>query len=102
MDHLFFFKQKTAYEVGGLLEFRRVLFRSDDAVREFGQLRVLVNSAGTTSFIPGPDLDQVTDEVWETTMAVNVRGLLHAVRASRGAIEAAGGGEIVQDRTSGA
>ena len=67
----------------------------DVAVREFGQLRVLVNSAGTTSFIPGPDLDQVTDEVWETIMAVNVRGLFQAVRASRGAIEAAGGGEIV-------
>ncbi|MEE2704124.1 MAG: SDR family oxidoreductase [Myxococcota bacterium] len=67
----------------------------DTAVREFGSLQVLVNSAGTTSFIPGPDLEQVTDEVWDTIMAVNVRGLFQAVRAARGAIEAAGGGEIV-------
>lgn len=67
----------------------------DVAVREFGSLQILVNSAGTTHFIPGPELDAVTDEVWDTIMSVNVRGLFQAVRAARGAIEAAGGGEIV-------
>ena len=36
----FFFKQKTAYEIGQWLEFRRVLFRSDDADVE-GQFRFL-------------------------------------------------------------
>ena len=31
----FFFKQKTAYEIGQLLEFRRVLFRSVPSARSF-------------------------------------------------------------------
>src|SRR5205809_7147200 len=30
----------------------------------WGRLDVLVNSAGTTHFIPHPDLDALTDEVW--------------------------------------
>src|SRR5438093_2132985 len=32
---LFFFKQKTAYEIGQCLEFRRVLFRSDEYIHLF-------------------------------------------------------------------
>ena len=66
-----------------------------DAVRELGRLDVLVQSAGTTSFIPHAKLDDVGDADWERILAVNLRGPFQCARAARGAIEASGGGEIV-------
>jgi 3-oxoacyl-[acyl-carrier protein] reductase len=65
------------------------------AVRELGRLDVLVCSAGTTSFIPHAQLDRVTDADWDRILAVNVKGPFSCARAARGAIEASGGGEIV-------
>ena len=65
------------------------------AVRELGRLDVLVQSAGTTSFIPHAKLDDVGDSDWERILAVNLRGPFQCARAARGAIEASGGGEIV-------
>ena len=65
------------------------------AVRELGRLDVLVQSAGTTSFIPHAKLDDVGDADWERILAVNLRGPFQCARAARGAIDASGGGEIV-------
>jgi len=65
------------------------------AVRELGRLDVLVQSAGTTSFIPHAKLDDVGDSDWERILAVNLRGPFQCARAARGAIDASGGGEIV-------
>ncbi len=67
----------------------------DTAVKEFGRLDILVNSAGTTSFIPHPDLDAVKDEDWDRIMAVNVKGTFQCARAARGPLEEAGEGEII-------
>ncbi|MBI5506143.1 MAG: SDR family oxidoreductase [Deltaproteobacteria bacterium] len=67
----------------------------ETAMRELGRLDILVNNAGTTSFIPHYDLDSVTPEVWARTLDVNLRGPFQCARAARGAIEASGGGEIV-------
>ncbi len=60
-----------------------------------GRLDVLVNNAGTTSFIPHPDLDAVKDEDWDRIMAVNVKGTFQCARAVRGPLEEAGEGEII-------
>jgi 3-oxoacyl-[acyl-carrier protein] reductase len=67
----------------------------ETAVREFGRLDVLVNNAGTTTFIPHAELDRVSDDDWSRILAVNLKGPFQMARAARSAIEASGGGEVV-------
>jgi len=67
----------------------------DAAVRAFGRLDVLVNNAGTTSFINHGDLEAVGDEDWQRIMAVNVQGPFQCARAARSALDADGGGCII-------
>ena len=98
--------EKTASEAEAL-GVRAVPFRADvaddvacramveTAVRELGAVHILVNNAGTTVFVPHPELDKVRDEDWARVLQVNVVGPFHCARAVRGAIEAGGGGEIV-------
>lgn len=67
----------------------------DAALRAFGRLDVLVNNAGTTSFIEHTDLDAVQDDDWQRIMAVNVQGPFQCVRAAQRALAADGGGSVV-------
>ena len=67
----------------------------DAALAAFGRLDVLVNSAGTTRFIPHTALDLVTDDDWERIFAVNVKGPFQCIRAARAPMVAAGGGAVV-------
>jgi NAD(P)-dependent dehydrogenase (short-subunit alcohol dehydrogenase family) len=48
----------------------------------FGRLDVLVNNAGTTHFIPHPDLDALTEEVWNDILGVNLKGTFYCCRAA--------------------
>ncbi len=48
----------------------------------YGRLDVLVNNAGTTHFIPHPDLDGLTEEVWNEILSVNLKGTFYCCRAA--------------------
>lgn len=67
----------------------------DTAFREFSRLDILVNTAGSTRFIPLSNLEAVTDADWERTFGVNLKGAFQCARAARAHMEASGGGEIV-------
>src|SRR5215213_1347476 len=56
----FFFKQKTAYEIGQCLEFRRVLFRS----RSLRQTVALLTGGEEPDDPPVPPLDEIPGMSW--------------------------------------
>jgi 3-oxoacyl-[acyl-carrier protein] reductase len=62
---------------------------------EFGRLDILVNSAGTTAFVPHEDLDGLTEQNWDDVMAVNVKGTFFASRAGARLMRKGDGGAIV-------
>ncbi len=64
-------------------------------VAEYGRLDVLVNNAGTTTFVPHDQLDALSEEIWLRTLRVNLIGAFMMSREAAPHIAAAGGGEIV-------
>jgi 3-oxoacyl-[acyl-carrier protein] reductase len=48
----------------------------------YGGLDVLINNAGTTHFIAHPDLDALTEEVWDDILNVNLKGTFYCCRAA--------------------
>ena len=54
----------------------------DQVEREFGCLDVLVNNAGWSTRVPHRNLDELTDEIWEKTFDINLRGLFYCLRAA--------------------
>ena len=66
-----------------------------ETVAHFGQLDMLVNNAGTTTFVPHDELEALTEDIWLKTLRVNLIGAFMMSREAASHIEAAGGGEIV-------
>jgi 3-oxoacyl-[acyl-carrier protein] reductase len=64
-------------------------------VDQWGRIDLLVNSAGTTRFAPYDDLDALTEEVWDSILDVNLKGVFFACRAVAPHMRQAGGGSIV-------
>jgi 3-oxoacyl-[acyl-carrier protein] reductase len=67
----------------------------DKVMKECGRLDILVNSAGTTTFINAADLEGLTEEMWDRTLAVNLKGTFFCCRAVVPAMKKHGGGSII-------
>jgi 3-oxoacyl-[acyl-carrier protein] reductase len=52
------------------------------AVDRWGRLDVLVNNAGWSTRVPHDRLEDLTDEIWDRTLNVNLRGTFYCVRAA--------------------
>lgn len=67
-----------------------------DQIRErFGRVDVIVNSAGTTYFVPPTDLDNMCEEKWDRIMAVNTKGPFFVIRAAMSLLQQAEGAAVV-------
>jgi 3-oxoacyl-[acyl-carrier protein] reductase len=53
----------------------------DTVVSAWGRIDVLVCNAGTTHFVNYPELDLLTDDVWNDIIQVNVLGTFYCVKA---------------------
>ena len=66
-----------------------------DVTRRLGQLDILVNDAAYNKAIPFDDLDNLTIEVWDKIMAVNLTGPMRLMKAAAPVMKAQGRGRIV-------
>ncbi len=64
-------------------------------VKEFGRLDILVNNAGITAFVPYESLDDLTEEIWDRLIAVNLKGVFFCCRAAVPHLKAVGNGVII-------
>jgi len=64
-------------------------------VGEFGRLDILVNNAAWNIGIPFPDLDSLTEEIWDRVLETNLRGPYLLSRAFARHLCACGAGRIV-------
>ncbi|ARN75057.1 SDR family NAD(P)-dependent oxidoreductase [Oceanicoccus sagamiensis] len=65
------------------------------AVEAFGRLDILINNAGSTTFVDHNQLDELSDDIWQSTLGTNLLGPFYMSRAALPELIKAGGGEIV-------
>jgi 3-oxoacyl-[acyl-carrier protein] reductase len=63
--------------------------------KRYGRCDILVNCAGTTSFVPHHDLDALDDGLVDRILATNVRGPFAVVRALRPLLDKSGDALVV-------
>jgi len=66
-----------------------------DVTARFGRLDILINDAAYNKSIPFTDLDNLTQEVWDKIMAVNLTGPMRMIKAVAPIMKAQGRGRIV-------
>jgi ketoreductase RED2 len=66
-----------------------------DVTKRFGRIDILVNDAAYNYSIAFPDLDSLTDELWDKIIAVNLTGPMRLIKAVAPAMKAQGRGRIV-------
>ena len=65
------------------------------AERAFGGVDVLINNAAIYAGLERQPFEEIDEEVWDSVMAVNARGVWQMSRAALPALRSAGGGAIV-------
>jgi 3-oxoacyl-[acyl-carrier protein] reductase len=66
-----------------------------DVTKRFGRLDILVNDAAYNKSIAFTDLDNLTQEVWDKIMAVNLTGPMRLTKAVAPVMKAQGRGRVV-------
>ena len=66
-----------------------------DVSKRFGRLDILVNDAAYNKSVPFADLDNLTQEMWDKIMAVNLTGPMRLTKAVAPTMKAQGRGRIV-------
>ncbi|MCX7381526.1 MAG: SDR family NAD(P)-dependent oxidoreductase [Alphaproteobacteria bacterium] len=61
----------------------------------FGRIDILVNDAAFNKAIPFPELDDMTDALWDKIMAINLTGPMRLMKAVAPVMKAQGRGRIV-------
>ena len=79
-------------DIASDVDCRRIV---DETMAKWGRLDVLINNAGTTTYVNHMELEKLTPEVWERTFGVNVFGTFQMVRAAEKPLRASGNGSIV-------
>jgi 3-oxoacyl-[acyl-carrier protein] reductase len=89
----------VAADVSKQLEVSNLIFVTE---REFGRLDYLINNAGWTKRVPHANIDELTDDVWDRALNVNLRGAFNAVRAAAPLLKRQPGAAIVNIASVGA
>jgi 3-oxoacyl-[acyl-carrier protein] reductase len=63
--------------------------------KQYGRLDALVNCGGATTPVPAADLEALTDDIFDRTVTINLRGPFAMVRAFRPLLERGNGAAIV-------
>jgi 3-oxoacyl-[acyl-carrier protein] reductase len=66
-----------------------------DVTARFGRLDILINDAAYNKAIPFTDLDNLTEEVWDKIIAVNLTGPMRLTRAVAPIMKSQGRGRVV-------
>jgi 3-oxoacyl-[acyl-carrier protein] reductase len=61
----------------------------------YGRLDALINCGGATTPVPANDLDKLTDDIFDRTVSLNLRGPFAMIRAFRQLLERGDGAAIV-------
>ncbi|AFY89335.1 MULTISPECIES: SDR family oxidoreductase [Chroococcidiopsis] len=98
---------KEIHQQGGTAEFKALDVTNREDVKafieftkdKFGRVDVIFNNAGVMPLSP---LNSLKVEDWDTTIDVNIRGVLNGIAASLPMMEAQGGGQIINTASIGA
>jgi len=86
----------TAVAVGADVSKEAEALKLMDATeREYGRIDYLINNAGWSTRIPHAQLGDLTDEIWDRTLNVNLRGVFYCVRAATPFLKQHEGSSIV-------
>ncbi|HEX4368695.1 MAG TPA: SDR family oxidoreductase [Rhodopila sp.] len=67
----------------------------DNVMKRFGRLDILINDAAYNHAVPFANLDDMTPQVWDKIMAVNLTGPMRLTQAAAPIMKAQGRGRVV-------